>query len=209
MAARAKLSIAPSSQIYRKGFSLAEIIVSLALISLIMLSIHSVLLSGTKYLNKTTLTTELQQACVLGSGRLVTELLESNASCIRGDTTNHRYVSFGSPRDQRGLCTFDTASGELNWHAYVGFYVEERPGQEPAMYRKEKQISPPDTSPPPIPAGYDEIFWGGLAQPAQRIANRVYYLDVVSSTNINVILGVKSRDGRFLINIVTKLKARN
>lgn len=193
----------------RRGFSLAEIIVSLALISLIMISIHNVLRSGTRYLNNTTLTTELQQACVLSSGRLVTELLESNATCIRGDSTNFRYVTFGSPRDAQGRCTFDATSGELNWHYYIGYYVAEKPGEEPALYRKTEPLSPVQTAPPSIPLGYNDAYWQGRSGPAQKIGHRVYYVDVVSATNINVILGVKSRDGRFLINIVTKLKARN
>jgi len=202
------LSTAPSSATSRGAFSLAEIIVGLALIALIMVSIDKVLLSGTRYLSKTTLTTELQQACVLASGRLVTELLESSSLCIRGDTSPAKlFVTFGSPRNKTGRTTFD-AAGELQWNYRVGFYIAPR-GDEPALYRKEDEIDPPVAAPPLIPASYDQNFWMAHPSSARQIANRVYYLDVVSATNINVILGVRSRDEKFLISIKTKLKARN
>ena len=202
------MSTAPSSATSRQAFSLAEIIVSLALISMIMLSIHRVLLSGTRYLARTTLLTELQQAVVLGSSRLVTELLESNSGSVRGDTANYRCVTFGTPRNAQGQTTFDATTGELNWYKIVGYYIADQ-GEEPALFRKDEPINPVVTAPPLILSKYDDGYWIGQPQPARKIAERVYYLDIVSATNINVIIGAKSRDGRFVINIKTKLKARN
>ncbi|MBT9588148.1 hypothetical protein IV102_32725 [bacterium] len=181
---------------------------SLALVSLLLLSIDRVLLSGSRYLSRTTLITELQQACVMASSRLVTELLESNAGCVRGDSLNQRYVTFGTPRNDKGETTFDPTSGELNWYNIVGYYVAMQ-GDEPSLFRKNEAISPTATAPPSIPASYDDAYWKGYAQPTRMVAHRVYFVEVVSSTNINVIIGTKSRDGRFLINIKTKLKARN
>lgn len=182
--------------------------VSLALVSLLLLSIDRVLLSGTRYLSRTTLITELQQACVLGSSRLVTELLETNAGCVRGDGAKQLYVTFGTPRNNQGQTTFDPTSGELNWYNIVGYYVTMQE-DEPSLFRKQEAITPVASSPPTILASYDDAYWKGHSQPARLIAKRVYFVEVVSSTNINVIIGTKSRDGRFLINMKTKLKARN
>lgn len=185
-----------------------EIIVSLALISLILLSIHRVLLSGTRYLQRTTLVTELQQACVLSSSRLVTEMLESNGTTVRGDSTNHLYVSFATPRNSQGQTTFDATSGELNWYYIVGYYIDTS-GPEPALFRKDEDITPIASAPPTVSSSYDQTYWLNHSNKARKVADRVYYLDVVSATNINVILAVKSRDDRFIISMKTKLKARN
>ena len=190
-----------------QGFTLAEVVVSLALVSLLLVSLAQLLWSCTRYLNQTTLTTELQQSCVVATSRLVTELLESNGNSIRGDDVNQRYCSFGSARNDKGEVTFDTA-GELQWHSIVGYYVLKQ-GEESALYRKERSLGSPAPNPPAIPSNYDEVFWNNEPTPQRLVASRVYYLDVVSSTTVDVILGVKSRDEQFVVNIKTKLKARN
>jgi len=190
-----------------QGFTLAEVVVSLALVSLLLVSLAQVLWSCTRYLNQTTLTTELQQSCVVATSRLVTELLEGNGNSIRGDEVDHRYCSFGSARNAKNEVTFD-AAGELEWHSIVGYYVVKQ-GEESALYRKEKNLNSPAPNPPAIPSGYNEVFWANEPTPQRLVASRVYYLDVVSSTTVDVILGVKSRDDQFVVNIKTKLKARN
>ncbi|MBX3168558.1 MAG: prepilin-type N-terminal cleavage/methylation domain-containing protein [Candidatus Eremiobacteraeota bacterium] len=191
----------------RSGFTLAEVVVSLALTSLLLVSLAQLLNSCQKYLNQTTMTTELQQSCVIATSRLVTELLESNGVAIRGDTNNHKFVTFGSARNQAGQVTF-AASGDLQWHSYIGYYVAPD-GEEMTLYRKEKWLDTPVSSPPTIPNDYHDAFWTNLNASRGTVAKRVYYLDVVSSTTVDVILGAKSRDNQFLVSIKTKLKARN
>lgn len=186
---------------------MAEVVVSLALTSLLLVSLAQLMNSCYRYLNQTTLTTELQQACVIATSRLVTELLEGNGVSIRGDSTQHRYCSFGSARDATGKCTF-SATGDLQWHSHIGYYVMPD-GEESVLYRKEKPLDAPQDFPPTIPNNYDENFWNSLNSSRNTIARRVYYLDVVSSTTVDVILGAKSRDNQFVVNIKTKLKARN
>ncbi|MFN8607564.1 MAG: hypothetical protein U0931_08530 [Vulcanimicrobiota bacterium] len=186
---------------------MAEVMVSLALTSLLLVSLAQLMNSCYKYLNQTTITTELQQACVIATSRLVTELLEGDGVSIRGDSVQHRYCSFGSARDARGECTF-TPQGDLEWHSYIGYYVMPD-GEETVLYRKEKPLTTVAKAPPTIPNNYDEIFWDGLNTARSTVAKRVYYLDVVSSTTVDVILGAKSRDNQFVVNIKTKLKARN
>lgn len=190
-----------------QGFTLAEVVVSLALVSLLLVSLAQLLWSCTRYLTHTTLTTELQQSCVVATSRLVTELLESNGNSIRGDENNQRYCSFGSARNAAGEVTFD-AAGELQWHSIVGYYVAQN-GVDTALYRKEKNLDSPAPNPPAIPSGYNEAFWSNEPTAQRLVASRVYYVDVVSSTTVDVILGVKSHDGQFVVNIKTKLKARN
>ena len=180
---------------------------SLALTSLLLVSLAQLLNSCWKYLNQTTMTTELQQACVIATSRLVTELLEGNGVSIRGDTDNHSFVSFGSDRNRAAQVTFD-ANGDLQWHSIIGYYVGPS-GDETGLFRKERWLDEPVGAPPTIPNEYTEIFWSNLNTPRSTIAKRVYYLDVVSSTTVDVILGAKSRDNQFVVNIKTKLKARN
>lgn len=186
---------------------MAEVVVSLALTSLLLVSLAQLMNSCYRYLNQTTLTTELQQACVIATSRLVTELLEGDGVSIRGDTTQHRYCAFGTARDARGQCTF-TSVGDLEWHGIIGYYVMPD-GEDFALYRKEKPLDAPQDFPPTIPNNYDEVFWNSLGTARSTIAKRVYFLDVVSSTTVDVILGAKSRDNQFVVNIKTKLKARN
>ena len=191
----------------KRGFTLAEVMVSLALTSLLLVSLAQLLNSCWRYLNQTTLTTELQQACVIATSRLVTELLEGNGVSIRGDTDNHRFVSFGSARNAAAQVSF-AANGDLQWHSITGYYVAPD-GEESALYRKQKWLDTPVNAPPTIPNEYTEVFWSNLNASRNTVAKRVYYLDVVSSTTVDVILGAKSRDNQFIVNIKTKLKARN
>ena len=181
--------------------------VSLALTSLLLVSLAQLLNSCWKYLSQTTTTTELQQSCVIATSRLVTELLESNGVAIRGDTDEHKFVTFASARNAVGQVTFSDA-GDMEWHAFVGYYVAPD-GEETTLYRKLKWLDKSLDSPPNIPNDYDDLFWNNLSTARSTVAKRVYYLDVVSSTTVDVILGVKSRDNQFVVNIKTKLKARN
>jgi hypothetical protein len=190
-----------------KGFTLVEVFVSLALTALLLVSLAQVIHSCWRYLNQTTLTTELQQACVIGTSRLVTELLESDGVSIRGDSLQQRYVSFGCARNAKGDTTF-SAAGDLQWHSYTGYYIMPD-GDEWVLYRKEKPLDAPQDFPPTIPNNYDEVFWNGFPAARSMVAKRIYYLDVVSSTTVDVILAAKSRDNQFNVNIKTKLKARN
>lgn len=196
-----------SANRFKRGFTLAEVMVSLALTSLLLVSLAQLLQSCQKYLTQTTITTELQQSCVIATSRLVTELLESNGVAIRGDTDSHKFVTFGSARNQAAQVTFD-AAGDLQWHSYIGYYVAPD-GDETTLYRKEKWLDEPRSDAPTIPNEYQDIFWTNLNTSRGTIAKRVYYLDVVSSTTVDVILGAKSRDNQFVVNIKTKLKARN
>lgn len=189
-----------------KGFTLVEVFVSLALTAMLLVSLAQLMNSCWRYLNQTTLTTELQQACVIATSRLVTELLESDGACIGGDNTQHRYVAFGCARNAKGEGTFSPA-GDLEWHSYTGYYIMPD-GDEWVLYRKEKPLPTPQDFPPKILTD-DEVMWNGLNVPRNMVAKRIYYLDVVSSTTVDVILGAKSRDNQFNVNIKTKLKARN
>jgi len=180
----------------------------MALISLIMLSLHRVLHSATRYYTKMTRTTDLQQSCILATSRLVTELLESNANSIRGDQTNHRFVSFGSPRNDAGEVSFDPTTTELEWHRYVGYYIE-NDQEEPVFYRKDRPLGTVAITPPNIPESYTDAFWASESVQGRVIARQVYYVDVVSTTSVSVIIGVRSRDQDFVVTIKTALKARN
>lgn len=208
-----KSSTAPSSAIRRRsglaGFSLAEIVVALALVSLLLLSIYSVLNSGTRYLRETTMVTDLQQSCVVAATRLVGELLESNRNSIRADA-EHQSVSFGSARNTSNEMTFNTTTdgAELEWYNIVGYYIDVA-REEPGLFRKAEPLGAPQTNAPLISSSYDAAYWIGYGSQRQLVANRVYYVDVVSSTNVDVILGVKSRDGLFQVFMKTKLKCRN
>ena len=199
-------SIRPSSPKPNRGSSLAEVIVSLALISLVMISMQRVLFHATRYLRNTTLTNEMQQSCVIAMGRLVTELLESNATSIRGDAVNYRYVSFASLRDDNDSITF--ADDELLWHSFIGYYIDTSQ-EEPRLCRKRRPLSTPSRGAPNVPDELNQSFWENYASARQVIAQRVYHLEITSSTNIIVVLGVKSLDGKYLITLQTKLKARN
>lgn len=174
-----------------------------------MLSLHRVLLSATRYYTKMTRTTDMQQSCILATSRLMTELLEGNANSIRGDQVNHRYVSFGSPRAEGGGVSFDPVTTELEWHRHIGYYIQPD-GEEPALYRKERPLDEiVTTTPPTIPEHFNETFWGNQPGQARMVARQVYYMDVVSTTSVSVIIGVRSRDSDFVVTIRTALKARN
>lgn len=201
-----KSSTRPTSRKPSRGSSLAEVTVSLALISLVLVSMQQVLHHATRYLRNTTLTNELQQASVISMGRLVTEILESNSGAVRGDSVNHRYVSFASLRDNNDEITF--ADDQLLWHAFIGYYIDTT-AEEPKLCRKRQPMGTPSPGVPTVPATLDEGFWQSYASARQIIAQRVYYLDVTASTNIVINLGVRSKDGKYVVTLQTKLKARN
>lgn len=171
-----------------------------------MLAMDSVLRSGVRYLRRTTLITELQQSSVLAMSRLTAELLETHENSVRGDEVS--YVAFGSPRSGDGDATFDAANN-LEWHNLVGYYVGAH-REETALYRKAEAINPPSSGPPLIDATHSNLaYWVGSPEPRQMIAERVYHLEVVSSTTINVIIGTRSVDGQYVVVGQTTVKARN
>lgn len=184
---------------------MAEILVSLALLSLIMVAMDVVLRSGVRYMRHTTLLTELQQSSVLAISRLTAELLETNENALRGDEVS--YVAFGSPRSPDGGTTFDGANN-LQWHKVVAYYIAPYQG-ETALYRKERAFPTPNPGPPIIDGSENLAYWMAAPFPRQMVAERVYHLDVVSSTTIDVIIGVRSLDGQFVIIGQTNVKARN
>lgn len=191
-----------------RGYSLAEVIVSLALVSLLMLALDRVLWAGTRYFRHSTMVTEIQKACVTGTGRLVTELLEGNPGSIRGDQVNFMWVTFGGARDPQGKMTFDPTSGDLQWHSQIGYYIDTINGEE-YLCRKEEAISPPQTTAPLIALTMTDGYWKASTSQRIAIAQRVYYLDVVSTSSVSVILGVRSSDHSYQMTVRTKLKARN
>lgn len=181
---------------------------SLALVSLLMMSIYEVLRVGTRYLTQTTLVTEMQQSCVVAATRIVGELLESNLNSIRSEGSTS--LTFGSARTRDDTMTFNTDAGgaQLLWQSIVGYYIHQDK-DEPALWRKEEALATPAANPPLIALSYNATYWINSSNLRRQIASRVYHIDVVSSTNVDVILGVRSRDGLFQVRMKTKLKTRN
>ncbi len=199
----------PSYRTSKRGYNLAEIIISMAIVSMLLTSIHHVLRSATHYLTRTTLITDLQQSCVLGCSRIVTEMMESNVASIRPDVVYPgQYVSFGTPRNTTGENTFDLVTGNLQWHGIVGFYIADRNG-ETALYRKEEPIAPmPD--PPNVSIGYTDVIWKARAVPARLIGTRIYALDVENdSSTVNLAIGTMNREKTYRIIVHTKFLPRN
>lgn len=198
-----------------RGATLAEAIVSLALTSMLLVSLANFMNVGTRYFLHSTLLTELQQSCVIASNLLVSELLETNRDTVKTDP-DHTCVVFGSPRNS--MNEVDLAPGSditIKWFSLVGFYIQE--GVDgPSLFRRQRPIdlvhTPPESSinPPVALVGWvTPSYWGALSTQAKLIANRVYYVEATSQTTVRVRLGVRSRDHLFEVRMETGLKPRN
>lgn len=199
----------------RLGATLTEAIVSLALTSMLLVSLANFMNVGTRYFLHSTLLTEIQQSCVVASNLLVGELLETNRDTVKTDA-NHTCVVFGSPRNSNnGIELAPGSDITLKWFSLVGFYVQE--GVDgPSLFRKERPIDlahtppQPQINPPVALVGWVNTgYWSGLSAQARLIATRVYYVEATSQTTVRVRLGVRSRDHLFEVRMDTGLKPRN
>lgn len=133
----------------------------IALMSMLLLAVHSMAASGIKYYRDSTESLEVQQQCLLASARLTADLSESRYDTVR---TYPDAIVFASPRAEDGSSTYD-AQGRLLWQSLVCYY---RDSAGNVLYRQKEDLAlpserPPDPSamtPPRTPA-----YFAGLTEP--------------------------------------------
>lgn len=149
-----------------RGATLAELVMVMALMSMLLLAVHQMASYGIKYYRDSTDSLEVQQQCLLASARLTADLSESRYDTVRVSPDG---IVFASPRAEDGSSTFD-AQGRLLWQSLVCYY------RDPAtnvLYRQKENLATPRESPPDpdvLTPARSPAYFAGLPEP--RVVGR-------------------------------------
>ena len=200
-----------------RGFTLAEILVSMFLLMLLMGSLLAILQAGARYYTTSTKVVELQQSCLMAANQLGAELLEGNLNCVNnlagGTTNNYNFVTFTSPRDDNGQVSFSSEK-TLMWNQYVCFYVDPSKGSE-VLRRQIVKIVPPKDQPPQVPGYLDANHFITLVpsatspNAARIVAQNIYFVGIDRTTRISVIIGARDPYKEFRVSVQTEIVPRN
>ncbi|MBI2252049.1 MAG: prepilin-type N-terminal cleavage/methylation domain-containing protein [Armatimonadetes bacterium] len=152
-----------------KGSSLIEVLVYIALFSIVFSSIYMIFIMALRYYYTTKSGIEVQQGAILAVYKLSKELNESSLASLKiYRTTSPKGIVFMSIRNPASGNQIQYSSGSLIWYKYVCFYIETDPADstKKALFRKEQTITPtttPASSSTYTPAWFSSGGGAGLA----------------------------------------------
>lgn len=146
---------------YKKGHTLLEMVISIIVFSLVMITITALLNIGLKTWQIGETSTDSQNSAQVVLHRLTSELkIASRASCIFGydPDTGSNYIAFDSAMDRDGRFRINETTRTPEWINYIIYYTYKEPGKKfKILYRKEKEhILSPVSKKPSI--GYASDF---------------------------------------------------
>jgi hypothetical protein len=123
--------------------TLVEVLISISLLGLMMGGVYATLVLSMRYQRKLSDSVDTFQQAVLATGRISQALGTGAQASIVVEPDGFAFVS-AQPKE--GPFTH-TASGQLEWHKYVFFFIENG-----SLYRGELPLPAPTITPPVPPA---------------------------------------------------------
>jgi prepilin-type N-terminal cleavage/methylation domain-containing protein len=132
---------------HHKGFTLAEVLISTGILSLVLLGVYTLLNFAIKWHAKMGETVDVYQQAMRASTRLTSELGTGLQSSFIYDIDGQGIegLAFASARPLSGPYKLD-ATGKVLWHRRILYYVE-----NDTLFRNEVAINPPTATPLPSP----------------------------------------------------------
>jgi len=119
----------------RKGHTLLELVMSVTIFSLIMVSVFALLNIGLKSWQIGETTSDVQNAAQVTMERLKSDLkLSCRYSCVFDNTLN--YIAFDSAMNERGEFKIDRITRTPLWNAYIIYFCKDD-GKFKILYRKK------------------------------------------------------------------------
>lgn len=189
-------------------------LVATFLLSLIMLTIHTILMYGINYYRTQSATIDVQQSALIAMSALTNELVESNPGSMLTDMNPPIVgIVFGSPRDQTGQVNYSDT--KLQWSKFVCYYLDVV-NDIPCLMRTERPISEfPGTGsgsfPPPISTAWDaEFFRNTAGNRARIVARHITRLESTQSFPLPILIEASVYDRyQFKVELETKVTPKN
>ncbi len=191
-----------------RALSIPDILIGMLLFGLVTTATAFIMREGIRFYNTNTAALEVQQQTVRAMDQLGTELAEASISSFNV-YRNPDGIIFSSTRNEDGETTQDPDTGEMQWHKYVCYYVEDA-GSNLVLVRKEKMWDEPALDPPPIPADMKIQDFQTMSGGSPRIVAR-HIKSLVASASNPTLLTVKADylDGRFTLKLQTSILMLN
>ena len=134
--------MSPVSRPRSRGLTLVEVLISTGLLGLVMAGVYATLVLSMRYQRKLSDTVDTFNQAVLATSRMSQSL---GTGCQSSMMVEPEGFAFVSAQPDSGPYTHD-ASGQLEWHRFVFFYLEDS-----KLYRGEVPLPAAVTTPPPTP----------------------------------------------------------
>jgi pilin/secretion family protein with methylation motif len=191
-------------RVYRaiSGLSLAELIVSLALFSIVMAGVATLIRETVRYYNANLVGIDVQRESILAMNRVRNDLSDASFSSFRTEVSG---FVLGNPRNADGDFVYDEDSGALMWHQLICYYTEKRQGVW-LLIRVEYFLEEPSVGPPEITSDYSvNYFKSAAALKPKIVARHIETLACSRQNPTNVSLRANYGDGAFALNLKTSI----
>ena len=136
---------------------------------------------------------------------LTDELGDGSFGSLKTDTSPRGLV-FGNPRGSDGQ--LQTMHGGVLWRRFICYYVDDMAGV-PVLIRKERALTVPALSPPPIPSELKTASFRDDPTQPRIVARYIASLTANITTNpIKLVLDTDYGDGSFTLKIQTEVRLR-
>jgi len=164
------------------GFTMAEILTSIALFTLFITGIYGILISSMKEYAVVETSVRLQQEACNAQSSLIVALYSSTQSKVI-ISNNPAGLMFPTAQNDSNYYTFDS-SGQLMWQGWVCYYLKSQGNGKYYLIKKLKSITPTSTLGPPPYSGIVGNFANDNTLPELIIARNLSKLEVVKSGNV-------------------------
>jgi hypothetical protein len=184
------------------GLSLAELIVSLALFSIVMAGVATLIRETVRFYNVNLVGIDVQRESILAMNEVRNDLSDASFSSFRTEVNG---FVLGNPRDANGDFVYDEDSGALMWHQLICYYTEKREGVW-LLLRVEYFLEEPSVGPPEITSDYSvSYFKSSAALKPKIVARHIETLACSRQNPTNVSLRANYGDGAFVLNLKTSM----
>lgn len=202
----------------RQGLSLVEVIVSLGVFGILLVSLGLVVNAGYEQYWTASGSLEVQRAALTGTELLVKDLTQSNMDSVEISDPNQRptpsvpvfdTIMFAAAQDVNGERHY-SAKGLLEWQSILGYYSTTSDGVT-SLIRNQMPAPTPGTA-VPVPSVQGVSLAALAARPARQVVLRgLGNFDLVQKEDLIAIelMGVFQQRGVFTITIRNQAFPRN
>jgi prepilin-type N-terminal cleavage/methylation domain-containing protein len=150
-----------------KGFSLAELIIAMAILVSVLVICSMLFTSSWRRLQTSNALQDAQNSAIIGMEKFAREFEETSAFYIANkadpaspDYNSPPYISFPSPRDTSGDYHRYPSTGDPQWQLWIVYYLEKDPDCQELYYMKKKLIpfTPDASAPSPADGGIIQVI---------------------------------------------------
>lgn len=186
----------------KRGLSIAELLVSMALFGLVMSGVAYLIRETIRYYNVNLVGIEIQQQALMAMNAVRNDFVEASASSFRTEVSG---FVFGLPRDQENKLIYKEDTGDLLWHQLVCYYTIKRNGVW-TLERSKLYLGSPSEGPPEL-TFEDSIasFQINEAASPRVIARHVEALTCTLTNPTRVSLKANYGQGAFVLKLQTEI----